>query len=119
MTDTMPARSDTQGQGGPGLVNSGHERQNGQVAAMSVITDDQEMQRGPELPSEIVAASLRERIEAGEWAPDQALPSVAALAAHYQVARSSVARALRILAAEGLVRVRPRWGTFRAGPRDD
>jgi len=80
---------------------------------MSAIADDQEMPRGPLLPSEIVAARLRERIAAGEWAPDEALPSVAALAAEYGVARSSVARALRLLADDGLVTVRPRWGTFR------
>ena len=83
---------------------------------VSTITDDQEMPpRGRQRPSEIIAASLRERISAGEWAPGDALPSVAALSAHYQVARSSVARALRLLADEGLVEVVPRWGTFRSG----
>jgi DNA-binding GntR family transcriptional regulator len=70
--------------------------------------------RGPERPSETVAAGLRARIEAGEWQPGEALPTVAQLAAHYGVARSSVTRALRALEAEGLVRVISRWGTFRA-----
>jgi DNA-binding GntR family transcriptional regulator len=35
------------------------------------------------------------------------------LAGHYQVSKATVTRVLRILAGEGLVRVVPRWGTFR------
>ena len=69
--------------------------------------------RGPERPSETVAADLRRRIAADEWRVDEALPTVAELAGHYQVSRSTAARALRILAAEGLIRIVPRWGTFR------
>jgi DNA-binding GntR family transcriptional regulator len=42
------------------------------------------------------------------------MPAVAALAADYEVSRTSVSRALRTLADEGLVRIVPRWGTFRA-----
>jgi len=70
--------------------------------------------RGPQRPGETVADSLRQRIAAGEWEPGQALPTVAELAGHYHVARATVTRALRVLEAEGLVRVVPRWGTFRA-----
>ncbi len=43
----------------------------------------------------------------------EALPSVATLAAHYGVARATVAKVLRRLEADGLVRVVPAWGTFR------
>lgn len=50
---------------------------------------------------------------AGEWASGEALPTVATLAEHYGVARGTVARALRILAAEDLVRIVARWGTFK------
>ena len=64
--------------------------------------------------SERAEADLRHRVEAGEWASGAALPSVAVLAAHYGVARGSVARALRVLEADELVRIVPRWGTFRA-----
>ena len=71
------------------------------------------MPRGPERPSETVATDLRRRIAAGEWQRDDALPTVAALAEHYQVSRTTVTRALRTLAGEGLVRVIARWGTFR------
>lgn len=61
-----------------------------------------------------MAAALRRRIEAGEWAVDEALPATAALAEKYGVSQSTVTRAIRALAAEGLVRTVPRWGTFRA-----
>jgi len=62
----------------------------------------------------VVTADLRRRIAAGEWQPDEALPPVGELAAYYGVSRSTVTRAMRILAGEGLVRVVPRWGTFLA-----
>ena len=71
------------------------------------------MPRGPERPSEIVADDLRRRIAAGEWRSGEALPTVAALAEHYSVSKATITRVLRILAGEGLVRVVPRWGTFR------
>ena len=73
------------------------------------------MSRGPERPYEIVAADLRRRIAANEWAVDEALPTTVALADDYHVSQSTITRVLRILAAEGLVRTVPRWGTFRAG----
>ena len=72
------------------------------------------MPRGPERPYEIVAADLRRRLNSGEWAPGAALPTVAALAGHYDVSKATITRVLRILADEGLVRVVPRWGTFAA-----
>jgi len=70
--------------------------------------------RGPERPYEIVAADLRRRIAADEWVVDEALPTTVALAEHYHVSQSTITRVLRILAADGLVRTVPRWGTFRA-----
>ena len=51
---------------------------------------------------------------AGEWNSGQALPSVPALAEHYGVARATVSRAIHALAEDGLVKIIPRWGTFRA-----
>jgi DNA-binding GntR family transcriptional regulator len=70
--------------------------------------------RTEERPGEHVAADLRRRMAEGEWASGEALPTVADLAAKYQVGKATVTRALRVLAAEGLVRTVPRWGTFRA-----
>jgi GntR family transcriptional regulator len=61
-----------------------------------------------------VAADLRRRIAAGEWAVDEVLPTTAALADHYNVSQATVTRVLRMLSSEGLVRTVPRWGTFRA-----
>ena len=74
------------------------------------------MPRGPERPSERVAADLRRRIAAEEWAVDEVLPSTVKLAEQYHVSQATVTRTLRVLSAEGLVRTVPRWGTFRAGP---
>ena len=71
------------------------------------------MRRGPQRPSETVAADLPRRIAADEWEADEALPTTAALAKHYHVSQSTITRLLRNLAAEGLVRTVPRWGTFR------
>jgi DNA-binding GntR family transcriptional regulator len=68
--------------------------------------------RGPALPWQRVAASLRERLAAPEWLPGEALPSVRALAAEYGVSPPTVSRAVRELAGEGLVTVVPGWGTF-------
>lgn len=76
--------------------------------------NDQGVPRGPERPYEIVVADLRRRIAAGEWQLGEALLTVAALAEHYGVSKATITRVLRILADEGLVRVVPRWGTFRA-----
>jgi hypothetical protein len=71
------------------------------------------MPRGPDRPYEIVAAGLRARLAAEEWQSGEALPTVNALADHYQVSRATITRALRLLASEGLIRVVPRWGSFR------
>ena len=81
-----------------------------------VITsgNDQNVPRTPERPGERVAADLRRRIAAGEWVVDEVLPTTVSLAEHYGVSQATVTRVLRSLAAEGLVRTVPRWGTFRA-----
>jgi DNA-binding transcriptional ArsR family regulator len=88
--------------------------QYGQVALVDLGGNDHGVPRRPERPSETVAADLRRRIAAGEWAVDDPLPPVGDLAAHYGISRSTVTRAMRVLAGEGLVRIVPRWGTFRA-----
>lgn len=59
-----------------------------------------------------VSEVLRARIIAGEWAPDQSLPSEQALADEVGVSRPTVRAALRILMSSGLVRVRQGSGTF-------
>lgn len=76
--------------------------------------NDQDVPRTPERPGERVAADLRRRIAAGEWEVNEALPTTVALAEYYGVSQATVTRVLRSLAAEGLIRTVPRWGTFRA-----
>jgi len=44
-----------------------------------------------------IAADLRSRIDAGEWAPRRRLPSVTHLGQHYGVARQTVLQALAVL----------------------
>jgi GntR family transcriptional regulator len=70
--------------------------------------------RSPELPSARVTQDLRQRIESGEWETGEALPSVGKLADHYSASRTTITRALKALASDGLVTIVPRWGTFRA-----
>jgi DNA-binding GntR family transcriptional regulator len=71
------------------------------------------MSRTPEPPSLRIEADLRRRVSAGEWTEGQALPSVAKLADEYGVARATVAKVLKRLEVDGLVRIVPAWGTFK------
>lgn len=64
-------------------------------------------------PGSRVEADLRARIDAGEWQPEQRMPSVAELAEHYGVANNTIRRVLRKLESDGLVEVVANWGTFR------
>jgi len=61
---------------------------------------------------------LGRRIVAGEPPPGEALPREPVLAAEYDVSRTVVREALRVLAAKGLVDARPMRGT-RIRPRED
>jgi len=63
-------------------------------------------------PSQRVEAELRARIAAGEWKSGERLPAVAALAAEYGVARSTVITAERRIEADGLIEIVANWGTF-------
>jgi GntR family transcriptional regulator len=59
-----------------------------------------------------LAAILRAQIESGELRPGRALPSLTQLMQTYELSRNTVRRSISDLAAEGLVRTRPGWGTF-------
>lgn len=61
---------------------------------------------------------LGRRIVAGEPGPGEALPQESLLAAEYDVSRTVVREALRVLAAKGLVDARPMRGT-RVRPRTE
>jgi GntR family transcriptional regulator len=72
------------------------------------------MGRQPIPPYRAVSAALRERIQAGEWLPGEQLPSVRAIADHYDVSTNTARRAVELLKDAGLVTVEPGWGVFRA-----
>lgn len=59
-----------------------------------------------------MAAILRARIESGELAPKQRLPSIAGLVQEYGIARTTASKALRVLVDEGLAEVVQGWGTY-------
>jgi GntR family transcriptional regulator len=71
--------------------------------------------RRPQRPFERVRDDLRRRVQAGEWAPGEALPSYAALAEHYAVSQGVITRAVRDLVAEHVLTSVARWGVFVAG----
>lgn len=63
-------------------------------------------------PYRQIAAVLRRQIESGEIRQRQRLPSIATLVQEYGVARTTAAKALKVLVDEGLAEVVPGWGTY-------
>jgi len=59
-----------------------------------------------------LAGILREQIASGELAPRRPIPSVRTLVERYGVARATAAKAIQLLADEGLVRVVKGRGWF-------
>jgi GntR family transcriptional regulator len=70
-----------------------------------------------EHPHRQIAASLRQRIRSGEWAPGEKLPSIPALAEGYAVAKQTIQRTIDQLRIEGLLITRPGSGTYVRGTR--
>jgi DNA-binding GntR family transcriptional regulator len=68
--------------------------------------------RSQQLPSERVADDLRARVQRGEWEPGAQIPTTTELAAHYHCSKATVVKAIKMLADEGVLATRPRWGTF-------
>lgn len=66
-----------------------------------------------------VETDLRRRIDDGEFAPGEALPTEGALCAAYDVSRITVRRALDSLALLGLIQRRRGAGSFVSEPRRD
>jgi DNA-binding GntR family transcriptional regulator len=66
----------------------------------------------PVPPYRQVAAILRGQIESGDLAPGRRLPSIADLVQTYGIARTTAAKALRVLIDEGLAEVSPGMGTY-------
>ena len=70
-----------------------------------------------EFPHRQIAAQLRARINRGDWAPGERLPSIPAIAAQYGVAKQTVQRTIDQLRIEGLLITRPGSGTFVRGTK--
>ena len=73
------------------------------------MADDQ---RSGEPPYRVIAGDLRARIEAGEFRPGDALPSITRLSQEYGVAKTTAQKALRLIVSEGLARGVQGWGTI-------
>jgi GntR family transcriptional regulator len=70
-----------------------------------------------EFPHRQIAAQLRARINRGDWAPGERLPSIPALATQFGVAKQTVQRTIDQLRIEGLLITRPGSGTFVRGTK--
>ena len=66
----------------------------------------------PVPPYRQVAAFLRAQIERGELPAGRRLPSIATLVQTYGIARTTAAKALRVLVDEGVAEVSPGMGTY-------
>lgn len=63
-------------------------------------------------PWQQLADLLRVRIERGELAPGDKLPSIVSLSQEHDLAPVTVRKAITQLQREGLVKSRTGWGTF-------
>lgn len=68
----------------------------------------------PSTAYERVATELQRKLDAGEFGPNEALPSESTLMAEYDVSRNTVRRAYRHLVEAGLVVIRHGSGAFPA-----
>jgi DNA-binding GntR family transcriptional regulator len=59
-----------------------------------------------------VAAILKERIDAGTYAPGKRLPSVRDLVQEFGIAQLTGRKALKVLVDEGIAEMSPGMGTF-------
>ncbi len=66
-------------------------------------------------PWQQLADLLRARIESGELAPGDRLPSIVSLSQEHDLAPVTVRKAITQLQREGLIESRVGWGTFVAG----
>ncbi|MGW2354990.1 GntR family transcriptional regulator [Actinacidiphila glaucinigra] len=79
--------------------------------------DDEIDADGPVTPYRQLAGILAARIARGDWEPNRAIPSEQRLVQEYGLARSTVRRAVAVLAADGLVFTVPQRGTFVTPPQ--
>jgi GntR family transcriptional regulator len=70
-----------------------------------------------EYPHRQIAAAIRARIRAGDWAAGERLPSIPAIAEMYGVAKQTVQRTIDQLRIEGVLITKPGSGTYVRGTR--
>jgi DNA-binding LacI/PurR family transcriptional regulator len=68
---------------------------------------------------DVLLADIRSRVDGGDLAPTQLLPSEKVLARNHSISRWAVREALNVLEGEGLIERIPGRGTIVAGPRVD
>jgi DNA-binding GntR family transcriptional regulator len=59
-----------------------------------------------------VFAALKEKIESGELRPGEQMPTLRQISEDYGIAQTTARKVIDALAREGLVEIKPRWGTF-------
>jgi DNA-binding GntR family transcriptional regulator len=59
-----------------------------------------------------VFAALKEKIESGELQPGEQMPTLRQISEEYGIAQTTARKVIDALAREGLVEIKPRWGTF-------
>lgn len=57
-------------------------------------------------------AALKEKIESGELQPGEQMPTLRQISEDYEIAQTTARKVIDALAREGLVEIKPRWGTF-------
>jgi GntR family transcriptional regulator len=96
---------------------------NNDAAPVSRVHGAEELDEGllnpgaAEHPHRQIAALLRQRIRAGDWAAGERLPSFAELARTFGVAKQTVQRTIDQLRVDGLLITRPGSGTYVRGTR--
>lgn len=83
-----------------------------------MLASVKEFQAKPARGKALVAEALALRILGGEYAPGKPLPNEAALLGEFGVSRTCLREALQMLGAKGLVRSRPKLGTFVREPHN-
>jgi DNA-binding GntR family transcriptional regulator len=76
------------------------------------VPDDRIDPLAPVPPYRQIAAILRRRIVAGEYPPDTRIPTESELVEAFEVARTTVRRAVEVLRDDGLVYTVPQRGTY-------
>ena len=66
-----------------------------------------------------IAEIIRGRIQSGQYAPGTPVPSIERIRQETGVAVMTIRKAMRVLAADGLVVIVPGKGTFVTKPRDE